>query len=204
MSCKKDKVGDNAPCTTCQSVTEAKDYFAFKVGSWWVYEEETSHERDSVYVTQSTIGSDYMFDTYMYSELQGYYYHYYPLYINNNVCSKTEPTKSKCLFVTRAKQKPGDYIGENYCFFVNYSVGSYETEFNICNPNNRVIISNVFNEFDLGLFHFNKTVIVHELCTFIENCQPTNHYFSKNIGLIRKELLDSNEVWNLINYHIEI
>jgi hypothetical protein len=53
-ACKKDKT----PCVTdcpesnCEDIQCVKDYFAFKVGSWWVYEEETSGERDSVYVTE--------------------------------------------------------------------------------------------------------------------------------------------------------
>lgn len=48
-SCKKKK----KYCTgggTCRSVLEAKEFFLFKEGSWWVYEEETTHERDSQYV----------------------------------------------------------------------------------------------------------------------------------------------------------
>jgi hypothetical protein len=37
----------------------------------------------------------------------------------------------------------------------------------------------------------------------MEGLQETNHYFSEDIGLIRKELLDSTKTWNLIEYYIE-
>ena len=30
-----------------------------------------------------------------------------------------------------------------------------------------------------------------------------NQYFAKNVGLVRRDLIDSNEVWNLVNYHIQ-
>lgn len=35
------------------------------------------------------------------------------------------------------------------------------------------------------------------------NYQPTRTYWAKNIGLVRKVLVDSNRVYNLIDYHIE-
>jgi hypothetical protein len=44
---------------------------------------------------------------------------------------------------------------------------------------------------------------MNEDMTLMENNQPTNHYFSEQAGLVRKELLDSNQVWNLVDYHIE-
>jgi hypothetical protein len=204
VSCKKDPVATSTPCTTCQKVTEAKDYFAFKVGTWWVYEEETSLERDSVYVTQSSISSGYNFDTYIYSTYQDYYYHFWPLYINTNVCSETVPVSKKCLYVNRAKQKPGDYVGSDYCFFIKYSVGAYETVTgNIYFPNNKIIVEEILSNYQLGSLSFEKTVKIQELSTLVEGIQPTNHYFSKGIGLVRKELIDSNQVWNLVNYHIE-
>ncbi len=203
VSCKKDPVVSSTPCTTCQKVTEAKDYFAFKVGTWWVYEEETSLERDSVYVTQSTISSGYNFDTYIYSTYQGYYYHYWPLYINTNVCSETVPVSKKCLYVNRAKQKPGDYVGSDYCLFFTYYENDYIYISNVAYQNDKLSIDAIYTTFQLGNYEFQKTIKIHELNTFIEGKQPTNHYFSKGIGLVRKELIDSNQVWNLVNYHIE-
>ena len=35
-----------------------------------------------------------------------------------------------------------------------------------------------------------------------ESNQKTNHFYAQEVGLIRKELLDSNQVWNLIRYNI--
>lgn len=204
-SCKKDKPAEPTPCTTCQKVTEAKDYFAFKVGSWWVYEEETSLERDSVYVTESTIDpSGYNFDVRMFSIYNDFYYHYWPTYMGNiSECSETSPVSKKCLYVNRSKYQFGNVIGDNYCFIVSYKVGVFESEFNVCLPENKIVVEDIKDEFSIGQLNFEKTIKIHELSTFIENCQPTNHYFSKGVGLVRKELIDSNQVWNLVNYHIE-
>lgn len=204
-SCKKDKTPNSTPCTTCQKVTEAKDYFAFKIGSWWVYEEETSQERDSVYVTESTIDANgYNFDIRMFSTYQNFYYHYWPTYISNlSGCNETNPISKKCLLVNRSKYQFGNYVGEGYCFFIAYRPGDYVGSFNVYFANNKVFIEQIFTEFNLDGLMFEKTIKTHELSTFIEGIQPTNHFFSKGVGLIRKELIDSNQVWNLVNYHIE-
>jgi hypothetical protein len=37
----------------------------------------------------------------------------------------------------------------------------------------------------------------------MDDYQPTNHFFSENVGLVRKELIDSSKIWNLIDYYIE-
>lgn len=207
FSCTKEKVVNNTPCTSCQKVTEAKDYFAFKVGSWWVYEEETSLERDSMYVTSSSITSGYGFDTYMYSSYQDYYYHFYPNYsAGSQNCSQTEPVNSKCLFVHREKYKPGDYIGYSTVFFVNYKIGDFQytsSDMTYC-PDNKIVISNIYSNYNLAGFIFDKTIKIHESCSFIDGKQPTNQLYSRGVGLIRKEYIDSNKIWNLVNYHIEL
>jgi len=209
VSCKdKDKDKKNSYCTqspgNCESVLAAKEFFLFKEGSWWVYEEETSHERDSVYVTEYVNSSSYDFDMRVKSALTDYEYHYSPFYVSGNQsCSQVNPVVGKCLYINRSKGKPGDYIGEGYCFFVNTVKGdwAYITG-NIYFENNKISVEDSFQEYDLGILHFGKTYKIHELNTRIEGIQPTNHYYSEGVGLIKKELLDSNQVWNLVSYHI--
>ena len=190
---------------SCETVMEGKRYFAFNMGSWWVYEEETSSARDSVYVTEShNDHEDFKFDVRMHSTYQGYNYHYWPDYVNTSSCSLNNESSNKCMFINRSKGKPGDYIGESRCFFVSFIKGSFETtgsDLTYC-PNNRIIVDDVLNTFEIGNFSFDKTVKIHELCSYIEGKQSTNHYYSKDIGLVRKELLDSNQIWNLVNYYI--
>ncbi len=101
----------------CVDVREVKDYFYFKIGSYWVYEEETSGESDSVYVieTSNDTGS-VLFSTTKYSTYDGYDYRYWTTgvapSVKNNMAKKSERTTS----VSRAKTKPGDYIAEATCF----------------------------------------------------------------------------------------
>lgn len=208
LNCSKDKVpGEPTPCATCQKVTEAKDYFAFKVGSWWVYEEETTLERDSVYVTESYIDEGgYDFNVRMFSTYQDFYYHYWPTFMSNlNGCSIYSAVSKRCLFINRSKYQFGNVLGESKCFFIKYYIGDFiysGSDMTYC-PDNKVIFENIYNEFVIDTFNFSKTIKIHELCSYIDGKQPTNYYYSKGIGIIKKEFLDSNQVWNLVNYHIE-
>ena len=48
-ACKPEKPKD--PITITYKLGEVKDYMYFKPGTWWVYEHDKTHERDSQYVT---------------------------------------------------------------------------------------------------------------------------------------------------------
>lgn len=204
-ACKDKEPNTNSdPCTNCQSVLEAKDYFLFKVGSWWVYEEETTHERDSMYVTEANNDpNSYGFDIRIKSVLTGYEYHYWPVYYQAiGGCSTTMPVHKKCLFVKESKGKLGDFIGESNCFFVKYGQGDFVSAFNVNFENNKVYIDSVYENYSVVDLNFLKTIKTRELAKVQDDNQPTNYYYSKGVGVVRKELLDSNEVWNLVNYYI--
>lgn len=207
FSCKPDKT-EISYCkknpNECSNIQEIKNYFFFNLGSWWVYEEVTSGVRDSVYVTEATnTAGNYNFDVRVYSSYQDYYYHYYPYFLDVSDCNQNSDIYKKCVIVNRSKYRPGDFVGEGNCFFYKFKVGEVETTFNTEFANNKIIIEDIQPSYQLGNFIFEETVKIHELNTYMEGIQPTNHFFSKGVGLIRKELLDSNQVWNLVSYHIE-
>ncbi|MES2556444.1 MAG: hypothetical protein V4604_09860 [Bacteroidota bacterium] len=188
----------------CQSVLASKEFFVFKVGSWWVYEEETTHERDSMYVTESYNNSNgYDFLVKIKSSLTDYEYHYWPIYAGgNDNCSESSPVRGKCIYIKRSKGKPGEFVGEDYCFFVNFKVNDGIFISNVNFPNNTLMVQDILSDYTLGSLSFTQSVKMFEDHTFIESNNPTNHYFARNVGLVRKELLDSNQVWNLVDYYI--
>ncbi len=208
-SCNKDKT----PCTTCptvgtdcEDIQNVKNFFAFKVGSWWVYEEETSGIRDSVYVTEyQNDPSNYNFDVRVYSTYQDYYYHYWSeYYSNSNDCPESGLLCKRCMLIKRSKYKPGDFVAEGRCFMFIPKIGDSQGSFNTAFTNNRIYVSMIQDSFNLPIETIHgRTVTIYEDNTYMEGIQPTNHYFSENVGLIRKELLDSNQVWNLVDYYIQ-
>ena len=211
LACKKDKV----PCTTCpvpsgnsncEDIQNVKHFFYFKVGSWWVYQEENSGDLDTVYVTEAAENpSNYDFDVRVYSTFQDYYYHFWPEYFpGNQGCPEAGTICKRCLSVKRSKYKPGDFVSEAKCFFFTPKVGDADFNFNPFYSNNYVSTVAIYSDYSVNLISAQRTVKVNELSSIMEGHQETNHYFSENIGLIRKELIDSNKIWNLIDYHIEL
>lgn len=211
-SCKDKTPEPNIACSSnpygCNSVSVAKEFFLFKPGSYWVYEEEHSHMRDSMYVYSYANGSNYDFDIVIKSALDNFQYHYWPEYNgqpNDNQCSTTKPVAKKCMNIKRSKYIPGSpgvFVGEGRCMFFQYnltdSVPSYSTNF----ESNFIHITAIMDAYELGDLDFSKTVKVYNRKDQQSNLHPTNHYYSKGVGLIRKELIDTPEVWNLVNYYI--
>ncbi len=210
LGCNKDTV----PCTTCptssgadcEDIQNVKHFFYFKVGSWWVYEEENSGARDSVYVTSALENpSNYDFDVEVYSTYQDYYYRFWPVYnLVSSECPAQGVICKQCLNINRSKYKPGDFVAETNCFFFTPELGAFEYEPHSQAPMNRVILDSIMTEYSLSNVIYERTIRIHEENTFMEGKQATNHYFSENVGLVKKELLDSNQVWNLVDYHIEL
>ena len=189
----------------CKSVLLAKDYFCFKMGSYWVYEEETSHERDSIYVIEYYSDENgYNFFTYTKSSLTNYEYRFWPTYTGNiSGCTQSGTVTKRCLFVNRSKGKFQDDLGESQVFFVNYKVGDHETTGGSWDcPNNEIQINSILDSFIVQGTTFYDIVSVKQDCEHAEGKQPTKFYYSKNVGIIRKELIDSNQVWNLVNYSV--
>ncbi len=208
LGCKKDQV----PCTTCptgssncEDIQNVKHFFYFKVGSWWVYEEENSGARDSVYVTLASENSNnYDFNVEVYSTYQDYYYRFWPVWgASSSSCSESGIICNRCVKVRRSKYKPGDFINESTCFI--FIPKNYQFDYNPHSiaPENKIITANILDSFEVDNSVFGRTIIMFEENSFMEGLQPTNHFFSEHVGLVRKELIDSNKVWNLVDYHIE-
>ncbi len=210
FSCKKDKTTqDNCDCgagDVCEPIEDIKRYFDFKIGSWWVYEEETSGIRDSVYVFQQWDNSNtYEFDVRTYSVHYDYQYHYWPESAQSSPgdCPNQGAICKRCLKVKRSIFIPSVLVHEAPCFIFIPSVGEYDYAFNSTFSENLITIDSLMDSYTIGSTTFGQTVRIHELKNYVEGNQSTNHYFSQDVGLIRKELLDSNEVWNLVNYYIQ-
>lgn len=211
QACKdKNPTDSSINCSTnpleCQYASEAKEFFSFKVGSWWVYEEQTSHERDSVYCTINTNSGTSYFYTETISARDSFKTHWFTKNMYEyNGCSTTEPIGKRCLYVYKTKLKDQNHLGEKILFFVKYKLNETQNngDYSYC-QNNKIAISGIFDSFSLGSLNFpKKTVEISEDCTHFEGDQPTKFTYTKGVGLIQKKLLGTNETWNLVSYYIE-
>lgn len=190
----------------CVDVREVKDYFYFNYGSWWVYVEENSGKRDSVYVTETSNDTgSVLFSTEVFSSYDEHYLNFWTTgvrpYVKNNIAHKSERSTS----VNRAKWKTGGggYVGESNCFLFYPVPGLWTYSYGGAYVSNNILkVEDVLPTITILDKIFYQVAIISEEHTIVEHSQPTNHYYSPNIGLIKKELIDSNQVWNLVDYHI--
>lgn len=211
ISCRKDKTpeSDLDYCELnpdeCVDIREVKNWFYFDFGSYWVYEEENTGKRDSLYVieTYSDTGS-HKFTTRLQSSYDGYDYVYRTetalTTFKNHMVKKSD----KSTGVYRVKTRPGDFVASDRCFLFYPKVGMWGFNYGgIGTTNDTIIIEAIYDDYLVSDEFFSNVVAIRERYTAIEELQPTWHYFAEGVGLIKKELLDSNQVWNLVDYHIE-
>ena len=188
----------------CVDIRMVKDWFYFDVGSRWVYEEENTGQRDTVIVTSSWSDTgSFEFTTRVFSSYDRYYYRCWANSAIRYGDDKLVKKSTRSTSVKRSKGKEGDYVGESYCFLF-YPMDGYSQ------PNNGgasivgsyIHIDSTFYTYEIAEFQFKEVIKIREDHTLIEESQPTIHYYAGNVGLIRKELIDSNQVWNLISYSV--
>ncbi len=206
-ACKdKPKPNEPAPCTSCETRMETKKYFLFDVGSWWVYKEETTHEKDSIYVVASANDpATPNFDVEYYSPYQDFYYHFYPIITvstQTSGCSDNGLSTKKCIYIKKEKIRPNIFVREELSFFSQFYKGAETPVPNIYYSDNKLIFEEIYSNYSLPSLSFGQTLKVHIEHSQLENDSPVNHYYVKGVGLIRKEIIDSNQVWNLVDYHV--
>lgn len=203
-SCRPDPPVNPTQCSGCiqYHVSDVKNWLYFQPGTYWIYEEATSGDIDSVYVTGDTYDDGNSESAFFRCETYSSYYNYYFNYLSDNssTCTNTFWGEKKCIIVRRNKTKPGDFVGETVTFFFRPKTGDYGYTWN--NTGSITSVENNLDSLELGNQIYYSVPILMETFNITEESQPTRFYFSENIGIIKKELLDSNQVWNLIRYNI--
>lgn len=207
--CRKDKSipPDPEPCNGCPvyHISDVKDWLYFQPGTYWIYEEENSGMIDSVYVTSNTYddgtsGSAF-FRCETYSTYNGYYYN---IRSNNPTdsegCLPTITRENFCVIVERVKTKPGNFVGTTILFpyrnYINkpaYAGGP---------PWSIITVEEILDSITIQNKLFYQIVKLKNTEDVTENNQETNYFISKNIGIVKRVLIDSVHVWNLIRYNI--
>ena len=187
--------------------TDLYAYAYFKPGTYWVYQDSISGILDSVYITFANKGTYTNGDA---EVAQGYYrgtfswfscdaissYDHYKYQnwmdqsyeVNNNIprvfreryiMPGSGNKNGKTIHLAMVGKGTTLYISLDHLIYANYY-------------NSFVVMSKVFSS-------------TQKWMNYGSNCdddQNTNYYIAKNIGIVRREQLDSNRTWNLIRYSI--
>jgi hypothetical protein len=199
-------------CGEVNTIDELRQWAYFKTGTYWIYEEQTTLERDTFTVLNShdfvTPDGYPQFDYETYRSLDDYRYTFWfnesgtALNCNNNCCD--------CRRIWCSKQTAGDADGADPLFTFPTYVGSYSYILGGGGEGGKVDVVDNFSELRIGSNIFNNVVV--ELNTnsvldqnpsfFSYEYYQVKYYFAKGFGIIRKEIAETSEVWNLIDYEI--
>lgn len=187
--------------------TDLYDYAYFKPGTYWVYQDSISGILDSVYIIYANNGVYTNGDT---EVEQGYYrgtfYWFkcdaissYDHYKYENWMDQSWEVNGSVPVVNREKfimPGSGFNFGQTIHTAITYIGKTLYVSLD------HVTYQNYYNVFSVKTQTFAST---QKWTNYGSNCddnQNTNYYIAKNIGIVRREQLDSNRTWNLIRYHI--
>ncbi len=183
---------------TVPIIQPVKDFFRFKTGSWWVYEEEKTGEKDSVWVSRfSEHGIEY-----------GKW---------KRECQCAFGKCEEAIYITfenKKYNKNGFYIPKEY-YYIYISADPVEYENSSIYMQSEVVYSQGINYEEgqpVSDYYWNveqlpalevkgKTFnnILHLSNTYKR--YPHEKWYAKNKYLIKYKDTDST-TWNLVNYHI--
>ncbi len=206
----KEKQPEPVVYTNVEPSQPVKEYCIFKPGTYWVYQDSTSGILDSVWVYQYTETTDtFEKPTNTFNICPVYLYRTFSSkYRSNNYIefNTTFQIASNSNMVLESVIDSTGYIGQYvklHSPFINNKVMSYITQDN-CTflqqiPTiqlSSITYSNVIK------YKHSRDFSSYYFINYQHFENKTNTYFAPNIGMIRKELPDSNKVWNLIRYNI--
>ncbi len=188
------------------------DYAYFKVGTYWVYQDSVTSIIDSVYVTYAKEGvyenvdqtANHYKGTFGYfrSIATSSYDHYkYENWVdqNWNVNGVLALEKYSYTVVNREKFITSG-SGSNYgtaIFTSDVEVGKKFYSYL-----DYIEFQQLYSNFTVKTHTFGATQKWYNGKSILDDKQNTYYYISKNIGIVRREQLDSNHIWNLIRYNI--
>jgi hypothetical protein len=206
QKCKKKQPepeeGFNSPVNT-----DLYAYAYFKPGTYWVYEDSISGILDSVYVTYANNGTYTNGDA---EVAQGLYrgtfswftcdmISSYDHYKYQNWMDQSYEVTSHTPVVKRVRmQAPNS--GASGGTTINTAAVSAGTTLYV--QLDYVIYKNYYSSFSLYNQSFLSTQKWFNSNSNCDEDQDTYYYISKNIGIVRREQVDSNRTWNLIRYNI--
>lgn len=203
-ACKKDPPVENPSTGSGYTPQDLTAYSYFKTGTYWIYKDSTSGVEDSVYVYADTSyqyfrtgtvqqDGNYMYYNYHAHSYYDTYDYYYHIDMGNYILSTKE------VGTVRIRTKPTDYVGETYLmsnrFLPDDAIGWYL-------GTGMTYYKGDYDSINISGTYYYNVAKFYDTQNLTEYESPTHFYIAKNIGIIRKEKLDSNKVWNLIRYNI--
>lgn len=177
-------------------------YAYFKAGTYWVYQDSVTNVLDSVYVTSSDSGTYTnapgtpnlyagTFNYFSCSMLSSYDHYRYQNWMDQSYeVNGSKPVVNRSRYATTNS-------GSNTGSDILIGLINIGTSFG-----NNIKYDYFYNTFNVKILVFPNTQKWINPTNYYDDNQKTNYFIAKNIGIVRREQLDSGKTWNLIRYHI--
>jgi len=169
-------------------------YFAFPVGSWWVYEEVNSGERDSTFIFYSNNRKD---DEFLgRNDGCNIVYEYEVLKLHEVI--RKDTLNGIASLLTSSNGNEVWY----YFYKQNGSLSFFAFPDNRDTLDEDAAYIQARHDSIAIAGHFYKEVIVVRHPPYeVQGSHPRITYYSKNIGVVRRDFTDGTQ-WELVKYHI--
>jgi hypothetical protein len=199
--CKHDVPPDPPPiCAYDSSVEEMKKWYYFKTGTWWVYQEQSTGALDTVTVYHHWDGINTGgFEGFEWSATSSFdgYSQYYTFNTSFSIhCLSTE--ECTCHKIERARSQPGDFIGADKIFLYPLIEGNYTA----CDGGGWCTLDSLFNIYQIDKKTFLNVAVWNIPNDDTEDEMHSRYWIGENVGIVRRQILDSGADWILIESNI--
>ncbi len=177
---------------------ELKDWGLYQKGTWWVYEEENAKAIDSFWV--DSVGVNFFkeneFDTKTWEQLI--------TSIKSQNHSNNDMQFSLSSFSSIVRLTTKHYISQEFgpdCIIVSVPFIKGQ-RFSTGDVFKWTEMDTIYDSLKIGKNVFRNGVRANDNGNPAFFGHKTLFYTAKNIGIVRKEFPDNNEVWNLIRFKI--
>lgn len=187
----------------CVSMEHIKDHFFFNVGSYWIYREVTTNEIDSQWVSSAYVNSGGCdFDLIIESSVSPYSHRTWT-HLNTSAqpCGLIK-TDQFYAWIKRNKWMAGDYEGEQNLVTYAYKEGDSIYNFKPYGDPNYSRLTKIHSTYEQLNTTYNYVLEITIDHDPTELYQPAKYFYAEHVGLIRRELIDSNEVWLLVGHEV--
>jgi hypothetical protein len=204
-ACNKDSQNQNVQNYTIPVSPSLKDFGYFLPGTYWIYQDSVTHSLDSEYVVSASQGNTAVLQSQNmgYTGTFGWYKEQWmgthEGQVNNLSVDMTQVMHSPGI-VWIDKHIGTSFKGQNVYMSDNWAPGY--TIFPNSEPNGYLEFIGVYDSVKVLSTSYKTVIQYYDRQNSLYQYNRTNIYISKNKGIIRKELLDSNRVWNLVRSHI--
>jgi hypothetical protein len=205
-SCKKDDKKNPCPqpncidCCVADDIAALKEWYYYKVGTYWIYEEATTHVLDTVLVFHHDddvfdYGDAFKTECFNGAETTGYSgFEFSESWSTPGLANPDFVTHKVSRSRTRSDATGG---AARFLLFPMY-VGNYSY------PDGKWAgITNIFDSLHIGNFDFHQVVQIDVPDDDCEMFSQTQYLVVKHVGIVRLKNLTTDEEWNLIEYHTE-